>query len=596
MKEQIIICSNSGCTSSGGLEVLIKFLDAIYNNPLLTDRFEVKKGGCHGLCELGPTAIVGSEKSFYIRLDEEKAEEIIKSHLLGGEVVEKYLFYDEKDKRYIYSYDNIPFFAKQVRRILKDSPFIDPENFADYRAGGGFLALEKVLNEYPDPFALCELIKESGLRGRGGGGFLTGEKWELFAKQISQPKYIICNGDEGDPGTYMDRSLLESDPYRILEGIIIAGYATMANSGILYIRKDYDLAIKRIALAIDRLYTNGLLGGSIMEKPFSFDIKIEIGQGAYICGEETALISSIESRRGNPRVKPPYPIEEGLFGSPTMVNNVETFANIRDIINLGSEEYASQGTSGSKGTKIIALSGAARNSGLLEVPFGKSLDYIINEIGGGVAGTAPIKAVQVGGASGTIIPPSLLKEELSFESLEAIESSLGAGGIIVLDENTCMVNITRYYVEFAEKESCGFCVPCREGTQKISNILKRIITGKGVAEDVEKLKDISQLLLETSMCGLGREAVNPVLSLLRYFQHELDEHIFSKRCPAAVCPDLVKYIVIPAKCIGCQACKHVCPVNAITGYKRQYHTIDSDLCIRCGQCYKICPKDAIIRG
>ncbi|OHD38249.1 MAG: hypothetical protein A2015_09020 [Spirochaetes bacterium GWF1_31_7] len=593
-KEQLVVCSNSGCVSSGSVDVFIKLLDRVYNDPDLSDKYVVKKGGCHGFCEVGPTLIAGNDKVFYIKLTEEKIDDIIESHLKNGIIAEKYCFYDLLHKKRILFYDEIPFIAKQNRLILKDSPFYDPEDIDDYIAGGGFKALEKVLAN-DNQIEICRIIKDSGLRGRGGGGFHTGDKWLKQAEQISQPKYVICNGDEGDPGTYMDRSLLEGDPYRVLEGLLIAGYATMSNIGIVYTRNDYDLALSRIKSAIQKLYERGYAGNSVMGKQFSFDIKLEIAPGAYITGEETALIASLESRRGNPRVKPPYPIENGLFGNPTMVNNVETLSNIRDII-LNTDAYSKFGSDESKGTKLLTLSGAVKNSGLVEMPFGITFNELINEIGGGMLKVSKLKAIQIGGSSGTILPASMIHEQISFENLKKFNASIGAGGVVVLDENTCIIELAKFYIEFSEHESCGFCVPCREGTQKILNILNRIIDGNGKIDDIEKLKNISMVMYQTSLCGLGKEASNPILGMLHYFEDELKEHIIHKKCRAGVCPKLVRYKIEKDSCIGCGACTLNCPVNAIVGTHGQYHTIDGELCIRCGQCYKVCPKDAITRS
>lgn len=593
-KEEIVICSNSGCVSSGSVNIFIKLLDLVYNDSYLSERYIVKKGGCHGFCEVGPTLIVGKDKVFYIKLTEEKIDDIVETHLKNNEIAEKYCFYDLINKKRIINYYDIPFIGKQKRLLLEKSPFSDPEDFDDYLKSGGFQALKKVLEEN-NPIKTCERIKESGLKGRGGGAFLTGDKWLKQAQQISQPKYVICNGDEGDPGTYMDRSLLEGDPYRVLEGLMIAGFATMSNIGIVYTRKDYDLAVTRITEAIKKLYEYGYAGTSVMGKQFSFDLKLEIAPGAYITGEETALISSLESRRGNPKVKPPYPIEKGLFGNPTMVNNVETLANVRDIV-LDFDKYIKIGTEHSKGTKMFTLSGAVKNSGLVEMPYGVTFNEIINNIGGGMLKVSKLKAIQIGGSSGYILPEIMINEEISFENLKSIKSSVGAGGIVVLDENTCIIELTRYYIEFSEHESCGFCVPCREGTQKLLTILSRIIDGNGKLEDIEKIKNISLVMYQTSMCGLGKEAINPVLSMLEYFEEELKEHIVNKKCRAGVCPKLVKYKIEKDSCIGCGACVINCPVNAIEGTKGQHHSIDGELCIRCGQCYKVCPKDAIMRS
>ncbi len=594
-REPIIICSNSGCLSSAGLDVFITFFSEVFYNVDLAIRYEVKKGGCHGFCEVGPTVIVGKKKVFYIKMDINKAKEVIEEHLIKGNIVEKYLFFDMENKKRVMSYDDIPFIARQERQILKTSPFTNPESLDDYIKNGGFVALEKVLTNY-QPFDVCDYIFYSRLRGRGGGGFLTGEKWKLQAEQISQPKYVICNGDEGDPGTFMDKYLMEGDPFRILEGVMIAGYATMSNIGIIYIRKEYDIAVLRMENAIKELYDRGFLGYSVMEKLFAFDIKVEYGHGAYITGEETAMFAAIESKRGTPRVKPPYPFEHGMFGKPTLVNNVETFANIRDIINMDLNDYLSIGTDESKGTKIFTLSGSVKTNGLIEMPFGVTFDKVINYIGGGVTKKSSLKAIQIGGASGSILPGNLVNEEISFENLSKNEAFLGAGGVVVLDDFTCIVEMAKYYVDFAREESCGFCVPCREGTQKLLAILVKIIEGKGEASDIDKIRDIADVMYNNSMCGLGRESINPVISMLDYFEEELNEHIFQKKCRAGVCPNLVKYSIVAEKCIGCGACKINCPANAISGVQKQYHIIDREVCIRCGICIKVCPVDAVIRS
>lgn len=594
-KEPIIVCSNSGCLSSGGVDVFITLFTEVFSNPELNEKYEVKKGGCHGFCEVGPTVIVGNDKVFYIKIDSNKAKDIINEHLINGKIIEKYLYFDTLTKKRIVHYDELSFINKQERLLLKSSPFTDPENFDDYIEKGGFKALEKVLDTM-DPFMVCDIVLQSGLRGRGGGGFYTGKKWRMQAEQISQPKYVICNGDEGDPGTFMDKYLLEGDPFRIIEGILIAGFATMSNQGIVYLRKEYDLAAKRIDNAIKILYEKQYIGQSVMGRAFAFDIRIEYGPGAYISGEETALLASIESKRGNPKVKPPFPIESGLMGSPTLINNVETLASIRDIINLGVEEYAKIGTTDSKGTKIFTLSGSVRNSGLIEMPFGTDFNTIINSIGGGMLKVSKLKAIQIGGASGSIIPAKFIDNKISFEGLNDIDALLGAGGIVVLDEYTCIVEIARYYIDFARAESCGFCVPCREGTQRLLKILDKIIDGNGTIEDINRIKTLSKVMYETSMCGLGRESINPVMSILKYFEDELLEHIKDKKCRAGVCPKLVRFTIEKDICIGCGACKLNCPVNAISGIQGQYHNIDKEVCIKCGQCFKICPKDAIIRS
>ncbi len=593
---EMIMCANSGCISTGGatlFEYLTAYIDTVKNQ--LKYKPIVKKGGCHGFCELGPTMIVGDERFFYIKLDEKKLKEIVDSHLIKGIVAEKFCYFDPLLKTRITKYDEIPLFKHQNRLLLKSSPFTDPESLEDYESKGGFKALTKAIDEY-EQISLCDMIASSRLRGRGGGGFITGEKWKIQAMEISQPKYVICNGDEGDPGTFMDKYLLEGDPFRILEGVLIAGYATMSNIGIIYLRKDYDIAAKRVQTAIDTLYKKGYLGSSIMGKLFAFDIKIEFGPGAYISGEETSLLEAIESRRGTPRVKPPHPTQNGLDGKPTLINNVETFANIREIVNMGNEEYKKLGTADSPGTKLFTLSGAVKHNCLVEMEFGNSFDKLINDIGGGIQNASKLKAIQIGGASGSMLPARFINEEISFENLKKNNIELGAGGVVVLDEYTCAVEMTKYYVEFAQQESCGYCVPCREGTQRLLTLLQRITEGNGRLIDIETIRIISTVMYQTAMCGLGREAINPVLSLLDNFEDELKEHIVDKKCRAGVCPKLVRLSIDNEKCIGCGACKLNCPVNAISGIKGQYHTIDKELCIRCGVCYKICPKDAIVRS
>ncbi len=593
---EMILCANSGCSSAGALSLLDAVKDEL-SKIKLPDGLTViaKKGGCHGFCELGPTMIVGGDKIFYIKLDEAKVREIVREHIVNGRVIEKYCFFDTTLKSRIIRYTDIPLFQGQSRVLLETSPFTDPESLDDYISKDGFKALSECIDNH-EQISLCEMIAKSGLKGRGGGGYLTGDKWKIQAMEISQPKYVICNGDEGDPGTFMDKYLLEGDPYRILEGVLIAGYATMSNIGIIYLRKDYEIAAQRIQRAIDTLYEREYLGNSVMGKPFAFDIRIEFGPGAYISGEETSLLEAIESKRGTPRVKPPHPTQKGLEGKPTLINNVETFANIREIINMGVEGYRKNGTENSTGTKLFTLSGSVKHNCLIEMPFGVTFDTIINKIGGGVQKVTKLKAIQIGGASGSILPDRFINETVSFENLRKNAIELGAGGIVVLDEFTCAVEMTKYYVEFAQQESCGYCVPCREGTQRLLTILQKIIDGKGMLEDIETIKLISSVMYQTSMCGLGREAINPVLSLLKYFEDELKEHIVDKKCRAGVCPRLVKFSINAEKCIGCGACKLNCPVNAISGVKGQYHTIDRETCIRCGQCFKICPKDAIIRS
>jgi NADH:ubiquinone oxidoreductase subunit F (NADH-binding)/Pyruvate/2-oxoacid:ferredoxin oxidoreductase delta subunit len=515
-------------------------------------------------------------------------EETIK----GGRVVEKYLYRDPVTKRRVWYENEIPFYQKQKRIVLGDNVFVDPTSLYDYLSIGGFRSFLKALEEL-SPENIIETVKKSGLRGRGGAGFPTGVKWEATRRSPGQPKYIICNGDEGDPGAYMDRSVLEGNPYRVIEGMMIGALAIGASEGYFYVRDEYPLAVRHVTFALEQLYQAGLLGKNILGSGFSFDLHITKGAGAFVCGEETALIASIEGKVGEPRQRPPFPAQKGLWGKPTCINNVETWANIPLIIKNGADWFSSIGTRGSKGTKIFSLVGKINNTGLVEVPMGITLREIIYDIGGGIPEGKAFKAVQTGGPSGGCLPASMLDLPIDYESLTAAGSIMGSGGMIVMDEKTCMVDVALYFLNFLRDESCGKCISCREGTQRMWEIVKDISEGKGKPGDLELLEELAIATKEASMCGLGQTAANPVLSTLRYFRHEFEAHIYEKRCPAGVCKSLIRYVVIPEKCTGCEACKRACPTGAIIGTRKDVHSILYDKCIKCGACLDACRFEAI---
>lgn len=589
-RSHVLICGGTGCTSSESPKIMEKMNEELVKAGL-NKEVKVVMTGCFGLCEAGPIVIVYPEGSFYSRVKVDDVAEIVGEHLLKGRIVDR-LLYKEADLTTETSLNNIGFYKKQMRIALRNCGVIDPEKIEEYIAFDGYRALGKCLTEYT-PQQVIDTLKESGLKGRGGGGFLTAVKWQLCRDSKGDQKYVICNADEGDPGAFMDRSVLEGDPHAVLEAMAIAGYAIGADTGFIYVRAEYPIAVKRLGVAISQAREYGLLGKDIFGTGFNFDIDIRLGAGAFVCGEEMALMSSIEGKRGEPTPKPPFPAQKGLFGKPTIINNVETFANIPQILLKGPEWFSSIGTEKSKGTKVFALGGKINNTGLVEVPMGMTLREIIYDIGGGIPGGKKYKAAQTGGPSGGCIPESHLDTPIDYDSLTAIGSMMGSGGLIVMDEDNCMVDVARYFLDFTVDESCGKCPPCRIGTKRMLEILERIVSGNGQEGDIEKLESLGQNIKNASLCGLGKTAPNPVLSTINYFRDEYEAHIKEKRCPAGHCKALLNYIIDKKKCIGCTACVKVCPVAAISGKAKEPHEIDPAKCIKCGACMGKCRFDAI---
>ena len=589
----VLVCGGTACCSGGGTTVVEEFKKEL-EAAGLKDKVQVVVTGCLGFCEQGPIVKILPQGTFYVQVKAEDVKEIVAEHLVKGRVVQR-LCYDPEQAKKLVAEANIPFYQKQYRIVLRNCGIIDPEKIEDYIARDGYKAIEKVLFEMT-PEQVVEEILKSGLRGRGGAGFPTGMKWKFAQQQPKGQKYMVCNADEGDPGAYMDRSTLEGDPHSILEAMTIAGYAIGASKGFIYIRAEYPLAIERLQIAIKQAHELGLLGEDILGSGFSFDIELRFGAGAFVCGEETALLQSIEGNRGMPKPRPPFPAVKGLWGRPTVINNVETLANIPVIINKGADWFNKIGTATTKGTKVFALTGKVNNSGLIEVPMGTTLREIIFDIGGGIRGGHQFKAAQTGGPSGGIIPPQFLDTPIDYESLAKIGSIMGSGGLIVMDETDCVVDVARFYLDFTVDESCGKCAPCRIGGRKLLNYLKKITDGRGTEQDIKDMQAICDAMNKASLCGLGQTASNPVRSTLRYFMDEYMEHIKDKKCRAGKCSKLIQYKIDPAKCKGCTLCARKCPANAITGTVKQPHVIDPAKCIKCGQCELNCKFGAISHG
>ena len=593
-RSHVLVCGGTGCTSSGSQQIIQTLKEELKNNRLQNE-VAVVKTGCHGLCAEGPVMIVYPEAVFYSKVRPEDVEEIVSEHLLKGRIVERLVYHEAQAPEGIKSLNETTFYKKQHRIALRNCGVINPESIDEYIGTGGYEALGKVLTEMT-PDEVIQTILDSGLRGRGGAGFPTGLKWRFASgNRGNVQKYVCCNADEGDPGAFMDRSVLEGDPHVVLEAMAIAGYAIGADQGYIYVRAEYPIAVERLQIAINQAREYGLLGKNIFESGFDFDIELRLGAGAFVCGEETALMTSIEGNRGEPRPRPPFPAVKGLFASPTILNNVETWANIPQIIINGPKWFASMGTEKSKGTKVFALGGKINNTGLVEIPMGTTLRTVIEDIGGGIPNGKKFKAAQTGGPSGGCIPAEHFDIPIDYDNLISIGSMMGSGGLIVMDEDTCMVDIAKFFLQFTVDESCGKCTPCRVGTKRLLELLEKITDGRGTLEDIDKMEELCYYIKDNALCGLGQTAPNPVLSTLRYFRDEYIEHVVNKRCPAGVCKKLITYKIDPVKCKGCTLCARNCPVDAIEGQVKVAHSIDTSKCVKCGTCIDKCRFGAIYK-
>ncbi len=592
---ELMVCTGTGCYAGGAYQI-IDGLNKELESFGLRDEVTVVATGCNGFCGQGPLMVVIPDNIFYGWIEIKDIHHLVEEHFLKGRPVKRLMFKPPEEKEPLPLLSDIPFFKKQLLVVLRNKGIIDPEKITDYIARDGYLAIERVLSSLSPKDVTDEILK-SGLRGRGGAGFLTGKKWEVASQQVKTPKYLIANCDEGDPGAYMDRSVLESDPHSVIEGMCIAGYAIGSTNGFIYVRTEYPLAIKRMRIAIEQAEEYGLLGKNILGTGFDFEIEIREGSGAFVCGEETSLIHSIEGNIPKPRQRPPFPAQEGLWCCPTVINNVETLANVPVIITRGAEWFSSIGTETSKGTKIFSLVGKINNTGLIEVPMGLTLKEVVYEIGGGIPKGKKLKAVQTGGPSGGCIPASMLDSPIDYESLQKAGSMMGSGGMIVMDEDTCVVDVSKFFIQFTNDESCGKCVSCRDGSEAVLEVLTRISDGQGREGDIEFLTELGESIKDASMCGLGQTLPNPVLSTLRYFKEEYDAHIKEKRCPALVCRNLIQYYIDPNKCVGCLLCIKSCPTEAIKGESKYIHIIEQEKCHKCGQCLEVCPPkiSAIIK-
>ena len=591
-KSHVLVCGGTGCTSNGSAKIRQELARQLKANHL-EDDVQIVETGCFGLCAVGPVVIVYPEAAFYSGVHEEDVTDIVQEHLINGRLVTRLLHTERAGEPPVKSLTDTEFYRRQTRVALRNCGVIDPENIDEYIARDGYAALIKCLTEY-EPQQIIDMIKASGLRGRGGAGFPTGMKWQFVKNAVGEVKYVCCNADEGDPGAFMDRSVLEGDPHTVIEAMTIAAYAVGGTQGYIYVRAEYPIAVERCRIAINQAREYGLLGKDILGTGFSFDIELRLGAGAFVCGEETALMVSVEGNRGEPRPRPPFPANKGLFGKPTLLNNVETYANITQIILNGPDWFASMGTEKSKGTKVFALGGKIVNTGLVEVPMGTTLREIVYDIGGGIPKGKQFKAAQTGGPSGGCIPPQHLDVPIDYDKLIEIGSMMGSGGLIVMDEDTCMVDIAKFFLEFTVDESCGKCTPCRIGTKRLLEMLTKVTDGTATFEDLDKMEELCYYIKENSLCGLGQTAPNPVLSTLRYFREEYETHIKEKRCPAKVCKKLVKFNITDA-CKGCTLCKRNCPVGAISGEVREKHVIDQSKCIKCGVCMDNCRFKAIVK-